>query len=247
MAKPKKSDDILSAGPPPAATDTEQPRPIGVPVGYIPTSPVVNPWTGRAAQGAAPRYFPGAQRTEAARLSPEDRAELQIRLKQIGLIGPKTKIRLGVWDDTSANAFEQVLAWANSTGRDWRSSLAEMEATGMNLGELGDSEGSGDAAIALSNPLDIRQESRKVAKEKLGRGKLDPKLEQQMVSGYQGLETAAQQARNGASGVGGSYTQAPSFEAFAEDTLRKNNPVAYDSHAALSAFDTIAQLMRGEA
>lgn len=218
--------------PPTAEAETNERTPIGVGSDYTPE------FTGLTQDPAQTkvRYYSGHERTEVANLSPEDRAELQLTLRSLGLIGPKTKIQLGLWDDTSATAFRQVLGWANTKGIGWRAALADMEQT-ASLGSLGSVGGEEAAAALPANPLDVRALGRKAGTEVLGRGLTDAER-----------ATFEQKFRAMESGqiAGTAAFDAPDPNVFAEEQVRALDPVKADSRSAVKVAGVISRMLGGE-
>jgi hypothetical protein len=103
-----RSEELLEAGIP-AGFDLDEPQPIDVPADFTPA-------TGQV------RYMAGDEWDPAA-LSVEERARLQRLMDDIGLIPKGAKYRLGVWDNTSRNAFRTLLGFANAEGVEWMDAM----------------------------------------------------------------------------------------------------------------------------
>lgn len=181
------------------------------------------------------RYFTGDERTLVASLSPEDRADLQLTLRSLGLLGSKAKIRLGMWDNKSASAFRQVLAWANANGTGWRAALSDM-ANSASFGEIGGSE---KQAPLPTNSLDIAATGRKVGQEVLGHS-LDPEQMRRFESDYRQMEGPylSGSAGQDAPGSGG-------MQEWARDHVRALDPVKADSRSAVKVASVISQMLAG--
>lgn len=181
------------------------------------------------------RYWSGSEYDSVAGLSPEDRADLQLTLRDLGLIGPKTKIRLGLWDSTSASAFRQVLAWANTRGIGWRAALAEMQQS-SSLGDLG---GEGEAAPLPTNSLDIQAAARDTSRSVLGRGLTD--AEKSRVEGaYHSMEAPYLQGTASQDAPGSAGAQE-----FLRQQVRAVDPVRADSRSAVKVAGVIAKMLGG--
>lgn len=232
MAEKKKR--RYAAPPPPPPPADEGPAPIGVGRDYV----IEDSNTFGFAEDRKPRYFSGAQNTEVAGLSAEDRAELQLTLKELGLIGPKTRIRLGVWDSTSAEAFRQVLAWANTTGTTWRSALTDMMASGVAFGDLGGD--GGDAGPLPTNSLDVQALGKETARDVQGRG-LTAGEQAQFEQRFRSLEAPhlAGTAGQDAPGQAG-------IQEFATQQIRAIDPVRADSRSAVKVASVISRMLGGQ-
>lgn len=231
--KKKKAVDV--GGAPPPLVDTAQNRPIGVGADY---EAQVGYWTpgGSGTYGQKPRYYPGAEWGEVSGLSPEDRATLQLGLRDLGLIGPKARIVLGSWDNTSASAFRQVLAWANSQGVDWRSALDMMQTQAAAFGDLG---GSAAPSRAATNPLDFQHLAKSESRDVLGRG-LTPDELTKVTGKLQGAEAPYLAGDNPTSPPGSG-----AFQDIAQQQVRALDPVRADSRSAVKVASVIAQMLAG--
>lgn len=176
-----------------------------------------------------PKYWSGAEWTEARSLRQEERASLQLLMKQMGLVGKNTKLVLGSWDQASASGFREILAWANVSGSDWRDALAEMATSSQEFGSL-DTE-TGGATELPTNTIDVEALAREKGTEVLGVGLSDEQMAQ-----FQ-----ADFARMEAPGIAGTATQDdPNPELFAEQRIREFDPVKADARKALKAFEIVA-------
>lgn len=215
--------------PPPAALEEDDaPRPIGVGADY---KPEFQGLTQDPAQTKV-RYYGGDEREQVAGMSAEDRAELQLTLRDLGLIGPETRIRLGVWDDTSASAFRQVLAWANTRGIGWRAALVDMGNSAA-LGELGGSE---REAPLPENSIDVQALGRESAREVLGRG-LSDQEKAQFEQRFRSME--APYLNDSAT------VKPPDPEEWARQQARAIDPVRADSRSAVKVAGVISRMMGG--
>lgn len=222
----------IAAGPTGGTTPAR--RPIGVPQGFttpgfrdIPNPDQFGPGnTLRVPAQLPPRYFDGDEFIPAS-LSPERIASLQSSLARAGLIGKKDKFRVGVWDATSARAYRQALETANASGLTDQEALARY-ANAQQAG-LDDDETRAPLVKRLPNPADLRATFQTVARNTLGRG-ADPQLVEQMVNSYTQAVGNQQQATYDTQTTGGTVTEAPAAEVFAEQQIRDAQPSEAGAH-----------------
>lgn len=233
--------------------DSNQPSPIGVPRGYTtvtgsmpsPGSTASDRWRQSRQQ---PRYWTGAQWTEVRSLKPEDRASLQLVLKQLGLIPQSSRLVLGSWDDASASGFKEVLAWANVNGTTWQGALEQMLTSRDEFGELQpEGEELPNFVAEVANPEDIKRAFREGMKSRLGSGAVDEGRLDAAVAAFQQQQVAAQRAQYDATytGTGGTVTAPMGIETFVDREAQKADPAAYDAYKSLDAFSTILDAMGG--
>ena len=233
MASREQTDLLELISNPPTASPTASRSPLGVPGDYVavrqPSGPDPEAWRwarGEAGpaqpmyqpQAVAPRYFDGDQFRPAG-LRPEDRAKFQRALIAAGLLDGR-KTTLGVWDDTSSDAYGRLLAFANQSGLDELSALREWTAQFERFGET--AAGS-LPAVRLTNPADIAAITEKVAREVLGR-RVDPADVERLTAQFHGMETGFAQAAHKQSVVGGTVTEPPSLATFLNAKLREIDP-----------------------
>lgn len=225
--KPKNKSlaDIANTPAPPAGVTIQQ-RPLGVSQSYAEQFGKANP--------GQSLYFAGDENTLAAKLSSEDRASLQMALKQLGYIPASKATTLGKWDPASASGFQKVLIWANANGTDWRSALSDLEqqaSTGTTVG--------GPQGTQATNPLDLRAFAQSQGKKRFGRD-LTPEEEAQVAQ----AEAAAEQPYVGAGSMTGS-PGAAGLGLIADQELKRIDATRYDSRRALSAGQVILQALAG--
>lgn len=225
--------------PPPPPDKAKSRKPLGVPEGYtaerveyVDNPDQFGPGEPLAiTRQAQPRYFDGAEFVP-ARLGPEKIARIQSVLAQVGLIGPKTAFRLGVWDETSRNAYKNLLEFANSYGVDESEAL---DLYSQSVAVRGDGAtagvGGGLPRTKLSNPEDLAAVVDTVARARIGR-KVDDGFTQRFISAYQQAEQAEAAA---AMGEGGTYTGAPDARVMAENMLETEYA---DDAAQMDALET---------
>lgn len=205
---------------------------------------------------ATSRFFPGASKKVGARYyeadtleplrwSPEQRAQMQRSLWQIGLYGDK-KVRLGSWSSDDQKAFAMLLTQANVDGREWFEQLAEWKRRPPTelLSTLA-GEGKAKPTLQVSNPIDIRTAAEKVSEGLIGRR--DRTFVEGAVPALQAQEIGAQRAEiaEAEAGGGGTITAAPGGEAFLADKLRREKPVEVDGYAFLGGFETFLDMIGG--
>ena len=233
----------LMSGPPPASASTSSgPRPIGVP------EYVRDPASNQPVPFAASRYVPNPDQYgpgvplridqpptfydgdeyQPATWSVEDKARLQLAMRNAGLIGPRQSMSLGTWDDTTVASYRKLLEYANSAGhtspidalRDYASNKERLAAMGL---DIDGTELREPLVIKRTNPADLRRAADAVAPTVLGR-KLRPEQLDRLVAAYQQIEEQEQRALYDTDATGGAVTQAPSFETFAADQARRMDP-----------------------
>lgn len=235
--------------------DSAGPAPIGVPRDYVIPRQGARMGSADASERWAdvqydvkPRYWTGDQWTTVRSLRPEDRASLQLVLKQMGLIPQGTSVVLGAWDDPSASGFREVLAWANTNGVTWQQALEQML---VSRDQFGDLEASGEELPAftaeVANPEDIKRAFREGMKSRLGVGQVEEDRLERAVAAYQRQQIDAQRSQyNAQTGGGGTVTAPMDFETFADIEAKKADPTAYDSRKVVGAADYFVKKLRGE-
>lgn len=116
-----------------------------------------------------------------ASLPPEAMARLQIRMARAGLIGPSTRVAVGVADDTTVGAYKELLGIANRYGMTDVDALALLEskpsaaggATGASLAAGGQDAGptthtSTSTSTQKFTPLDAKSMADQAYQEALG-------------------------------------------------------------------------------
>lgn len=259
----------------PKPTDSQgnvpAPNPIGVPYAV----PVIDPTTGTAAVGpdgtpiykpftasvpgghwydhvtgatveVPPRYFSGAEWLPGS-LPPDKIAALQKGMVQAGLLKPG-QAQLGIWDPASVNAYQNLLAFANSSGLDAQTALMRWQSAHTQTGDTGTPHQ--PLVVQLTNPDDLKQVFRKAVIDTLGQGWTSDQLDQ-MVNTYQGMQRSAQEQQyqmtgSGSStdpGQGGTITAPPDPTTFATQQAQQQNPNLAQEHSALGFVDQFKQLV----
>lgn len=152
------ADKYLAGGPLPGGAPTGSDEFIGVPKGY--TVPVGGPGHGgdmgdmfrdeghtnytlagpglarqftSTIQPHAPLYAKGAEQ-QIRNMSVENLARLQGQLAEAGLIGPETRFRVGIPDDTTLAAYKKLLGVANNYAVDTDQALSMLKNTPSLMG-----------------------------------------------------------------------------------------------------------------
>lgn len=204
-------------------------HPIGVPDTYLApapergtTAPLVYPdmpkgQLGPPAPMVAPQYFEGDEFTPAG-LSVEDLAELQRRMFDAGLYNPAEAevAKLGIWDDSSRNAYTRLLGFANQTGLAAEAALGEYRSRT----EAGGFTGTG---VLQENPANIRALAQQTALRRTGR-----QLDEQQLSAFE--RAYRSEVENPGLGV-----SAPDPAVFAEAQIGEQDPGGVVDYRILQA------------
>lgn len=206
------SDELFEGGPPQAAEqDDGKPRPLGVPeftrdpktgqpipftVEREATFEGRTPQEAQRARGYAetfggsltikqpPRYWTGDE-WKPASWSPNNIAELQSALVQVGLIGSDENISLGVFDTATKNAYRKLLETANATGVTWTEALSRYAEAPV--------EGEG-LQVQLTDPNDLRRVFKEAAFQ-VSATQFEPGQIDAMVAAYHEKEREYQEAK----------------------------------------------------
>lgn len=151
-----------------------------------------------------PQYFQGDE-DQIASFTPEEIASIQKRMQKAGVLG--NKYRIGIADDTTIDAFKNVLENANRSGTNWNAALNTLQATPRSGEGL---------TYKVSNPEDIKAVIQQTASKVLGRS-ADDQLVNRLVKSYQQLQVQEAQGMT----VDGMRTGAPDVQVFAQQQLRE--------------------------
>lgn len=233
--------------PPPPPSKASERSPLGVPDDYMASSPRrPAPFASRLGPKTyqppprPPRYFAGDELIPAA-LAPERVAAMQRALATAGLIGPKTKFRVGVWDDTTRNAYRNLLEFANVYGIDEAEALRRY-ASSEETDPSGDAERA-PLVVRQSSPDDLRATFETVARRRIGR-KLAPEEVERFVSAYQAEEAAVQTQAYGAAETGGTVTDVADPQAFLAAKLAKEYGVEVGATAIAEQGNEFFDLLK---
>jgi len=211
----------------------------------------------------APRYSDGDEWRPAS-ASSASIAQIQRAMVTAGIL---TDFNYGIWDQKTAKAYRDVLSYANGRGVTDQQALSEL-ASHPQLNVAGGSGGGGSRVVgfdpdtgqpifAPAEPLqvrttprdDLRRVFRSAVVDRLGEGWSTAQIDE-LVNAYQWNEIKVQsdaynQQAAAASGMLGSNPviatqQMASPEAFADEELRRRDPVGYQAggvvNDALPAF-----------
>lgn len=204
---------------------------------------------GGMVQSVPPRYFDGDQWLPGS-LSPQDMTTLQKAMVAAGMAKPG-QLQIGVWDTASMSVYSQLLAYANSSGTDWKTALDQWGAAHTANPETGATHV--PLTVKVTNPDDLRSVFRAAIINTLGQGWDSAKIDQ-MVNAYQGVETQAQyqqyaQQGSGSSdpsaGTGGTVVAPPTPQAFAEQQAKTENPDLAQEHDTLGYISQFHQMLAG--
>lgn len=213
-------------------------------------------WYDKSVQRAKRGWAAGSQEKTGARYyqqdtlgplkwSPEQRADLQRVLHGIGLYGD-AKVKLGSWTARDQAVYAELLASANEEGLTWYEMLTQWKRHPPEdlLAELEESGAvSKRPPIQVSNPLDIMAAAKGVSLNLTG--EVDRGFVEGTVRPYQGVETAAQNAAYdaGEAGSGATIAAPPSVDAFADDKLRRENPIEVDGYQFVNQFQSLMSML----
>lgn len=186
------------------------------------------------------RYFE-KNTLDPLRWSAEARADLQRLMHQIGLYGD-SKTTLGSWSSIDQKVYAEVLAHANVEGMGWLPLLQKWkrEPPEALLDQINGGAGGGRAPIQVTNPLDIQQAAKATSQDLIGA--VDRGFVESVVPGYQSVEVGAGNAYANADD-GAAVVAPPSVAAFAEDKLRRDNPIEVDGYQFLNQFQSFMQML----
>lgn len=253
------SDDLLNGGPPIDDSSADDTPFLGVPKSYVAQRPgpvrpnsarvfganVRLPGQTQTMVNVPPRYYKGDEFSPSS-LAAEDRARLQLAMRQSGLYTKNERFQLGVWDATTRGAYKRLLEYANGAGLDWQAALREF---GAAQAENGDTTGGSNRAplsVKVSNPQDLRRAFDAGALAALGHS-LDPGEIDKWVAAYQQAERTEQTQEYNAAESGGTVTAAPTMESFVEDRAKVADPEGAFRQNAIGVFGELGQILGGGA
>lgn len=257
----KKSDAKIDAGPPVGAAAAGGPKPIGVPAGFTAQRPqnrtarvfgVGVRVPGQELAAVAPRYFDGNE-WDPATIPPEDRAQLQLALREAGLFSKGQKFTLGVWDDSTRGAYKRLLAYANGTGQTWNEALQEYGRTGgagggMIDADTGAAAGPGSDRAPLvkrtTNPSELAATFEVIYRDRTGK-KPSPGELSRMVGAYLAGESAQQEALYNAAATGGSVSDVIDPKLFAQKQAEAADQAGAFRQDAIDTFRTLGNVLTG--
>ncbi len=249
-----QSDELIAGGPPAAdAPAGEGPAPIGVPRGFTArraldprfagnlrdTGNILGGGSARTgAEMVVPaRYFKGDEYAPSTR-SVEERAQLQLAMRQAGLFTKKERFTVGVWDDNTRNAYSRLLEYANGAGLSWQEALAEYAAAKAAGGAEEEGPVRAPLVVKISNPADIRRAFDAALPGVIGR-KLRPDEIERFTRAYQAQEAAEQRQVYAMDETGGTVVEGPSLQSFIAERASEIDPAGkaeMDTLGAQEAF-----------
>lgn len=191
-----------------------------------------------------PRYVEGDDWAPAS-LSPEAIAQIQRQMIAVGLIPSDAKITLGFWDNTTREAYRDLLTYANASGLTWSQALKAYGAAGGHAGPGGPARQ--PLTIRTTNPDDLRRVFRAAVINELGQGWSQEEIDK-MVASYQGQEASVQRQAYDAGETGGTVTDVASPQAYAEAEALKRDPSGVAEHNLIESggpLDAFRQMLGG--
>lgn len=236
-AAPSGLDAILQqiqSMPAPAAGATRQP--LGPPTEFYGERAAVAPGTA----GFTP-FLKGDEWTPAY-APPEIRARLQAKMNAAGLYGT-AGYQPGVWTNDDAGAYQVILETANARGVADPEQALDLFAAEARVTNPKAKAPRAPLVVSYADPEAVRQVVRKSALDMLGQ-RLGNADESRIVQAYQAYTTQSQQAQYAASnpeGMGGSYTEPMSAQAFAQAQVEATDPGQLGAQRYLDAFGEITK------
>lgn len=169
----------------------------------------------------------------------------QERAVAAGLLDPRS-VRMGAPDSATVQLWESLLdtsAVYLKVGQK-KSVFDLMDLFAPTAGQTGGSERA-PLTVELSNPDDVKRLMREAAKEALGSGTVDDAKLDDIVKRWHAEQRNAQTAGYNAAETGGTVTQAPDFETFADQAAREIDPERYDARKMVANFDVIEKMFAG--
>ena len=225
------SDDLLAGGPP-IGDYEEEGAYLGVPKGYQfpqrggPQLPARIAGLRTPQRAPFEPYVKGDEFTPST-LAAEDRARIQLALREAGLYTKSERFQLGVWDSNTRNAYKRLLEYANGAGLKWQEALREYATAKEQMGDTVGEEGRAPLAVRVSNPADIRKAADAAARGAIGR-RLRPEELNKLVAAYQQLETQEQTQAYNLAETGGTMTAPPDPGVFFENQAQAFDPQGAD-------------------
>ena len=217
----------------PEAAPTQTRTPIGVPAtgaprpGYTPGGATTQ---AGANWGATPDQFYSIQYYRGDELigrnwGAEQIIDWQNRLVQMGLLA-RNQYQVGVWDDKTAEAYSQLLGYANSTGKDYNAAANELLARVQQYGDT--TLGSRAPFVAqLTRPETLMSMAKELSARVMDRQLTDEEA-MRYATAFNDLERASQQDFYNAQGTatnpgpGGDVYSPGSFSDYTQAQLEKD-------------------------
>jgi hypothetical protein len=177
----------------------------------------------------APRYVQGHQYNPAS-LPVDDIIDFQENLVAAGLM-ERGDYTVGVWDNESTKAYEQLLSEANASGDDEQVAMTRRIASTQANPKPDKTPKRQPLVVQLSNPDDLRAVAKRVSSELYGGNLPDEELDR-FVSSYQALEAGYQQTGYNMDETGGTLVKPPDPDVALEKQIREEHP----NQVAATAF-----------
>lgn len=215
----------------PERTSVDRRRVLGreLPFGHTVTTPVL------------PRYFEGDE-WRPVRWSASQIRDLQAKLVGAGLIEKGETFLSGYWDDVSRAAYVRLLTFANRTGQTATESIAVYGQLNAEAKARLKEEERRRLVVRRPNPDDLRATFDAVARRTVGR-KLTDDEAASMVTAYMGISASYQNQVFAATETGGTVTEPPAPETFAEGQVREQSPTEAGTYDYIQAGNEFLGLL----
>lgn len=245
----------------PRPDEEEKRTPIGVPPGGI-RNPFYNqPASAYSPQGSdyttlpgtiqtpqvTPKYFRGDELVPGYSWGPEKIIQAQNSLVTMGML-KRGSYQSGIWDDKTADAYSQLLGYANSTGKSDVEAAAEIT---ERVTKYGDTISTNRTPFVsqTTSPKVLANMAKELASRVMDRGISDDEA-LMMAQSFNQLEIAAQRqfydARGEADtpGPGGNVESPGNFGDYAETQLKEAHPEAVAGASLLHNADSFFSLLQ---
>lgn len=172
----------------------------------------------------------------------ERMARLQAKMNAAGLYGTDGYVP-GVWAPKDADAYAMILETANARGVADPEQALDLFAAEARVTNPKAKAPRAPLVTQYADPEAVRQVVRKSALDMLGQ-RLSDADESRIVQAYQAYTTQSQQAQYAATnpgGMGGSYTEPMSAQAFAQAQVEATDPGQLGAQRYLDAFGEITK------
>lgn len=237
-------------GPPPSSDEEEERTPLGVDSDYrarrTTTKDAPKGFGGKSRftpqqykkqEQVAPRYYSPNLDAPAA-WSSEKIASLQQDLVKAGLLKARS-FRLGVYDDSTRDAYRGILEHANRAGNDAAESMKSFMASPAPAG----------ADRAPFSPRTINPENFKEVADTVGqqllRRKLTPEEHAQVFAGYNAQYVAAQQSEYNNAETGGATMEPLDQQAYANKRAKDLFSAEIENEGTAARAQSFYDLLRG--
>lgn len=239
---PKTAAQLLAEGP----SGSTSPGYVLLPYTGLSGSVIANQSTKSVVPGATnPDMYTEQNLLDPLGWSPEKIADLQQRMMNVGLYGKQSTVK-GKWNNQDLEAYRLLLTGANVAGKTSDQQLTEWSIrppTSLDIKGLGGPGSASKAVVQLTNPTDVRASAEAVSQSLIGH--VDPGFVNAAPAAFNAQEQAAGDAQvaDVAAGQGGTVTQAPSQQAFLQDKLQREQPLAVDANSFVNTFDNFRKML----